>query len=176
VEDLLGSYYFWPVKDVFWLGGYWQSVFVVEDHMVLLGEERYKNATTMDKAREVWSKENVRIFPCINVALMEEARKANLEENIRISNGLEEGVPLTTTRGDEEMEEGMKNVPCMKRMEWCGRKCELVYHVGEIIVEGRIVAYDPRELILDNDLGETKVGVTILSYPKVISQIMTIWR
>jgi hypothetical protein len=29
---------------------------------------------------------------------------------------------------------------------------------------------------LDNDLGETKVGVTILSYPKVISQIMTIWR
>jgi hypothetical protein len=35
-------------------------------------------------------------------------------------------------------QEGMKNVLCMKRMEWWGRKCELVNHVGEIIVEGRL--------------------------------------
>ncbi len=70
----------------------------------------------------------------------------------------------------------MKNVPCMKRMEWCGRKCELVNHVGEITAKGRIVACDPRKPILDDNLGETEVGVTILSCPKDTSQIMTIWR
>ncbi len=63
-------------------------------------------------------------------------------------------------------QEGMKNVLCMKRMEWWGRKCELVNHVGETIVEGRIVACDPREPILDDDLGEIDIGVTILKYPK----------
>jgi hypothetical protein len=55
-------------------------------------------------------------------------------------------------------QEGMKNVPCMKRMEWQGKKCELVNHVGEIIVEGKIVTYDPREPILDDELGELTVG------------------
>jgi hypothetical protein len=71
----------------------------------------------------------------------------------------------------------MKNVPCMKRMEWRARKCELVNHVGEIIVEGRIVAYDPREPILDNDLDETNVGVIILNCPNDNrSPIMSIWR
>jgi hypothetical protein len=64
------------------------------------------------------------------------------------------------------MEEGMKIVPCMKRMEWRGKKCESVNHVGKIIVERRIVAYDPRELVLDDNLGEIKVWVTILSCPK----------
>ncbi len=143
---------------------------------MLLGEERSTNAPTMDEAQEVSSKENIIFFPCINVVPIEEAQEASLEENIIISYGLEEGAPSTTTRGDEEMEEGMKNVPCMKRMEWCGRKCELVNHVGKIIVEGRIVAYDPKELILDDDLGETEVGVKILSCPKDTSQIMTMWR
>ncbi len=63
-------------------------------------------------------------------------------------------------------QEGMKNVPRMKRMKWWGRKCELVNNVGKIVVEGRIVAYDPRELVLDDDLGEIDIGVTILNYPK----------
>jgi hypothetical protein len=52
------------------------------------------------------------------------------------------------------MEEVMKNVPCMKIIEWHGRKCELMNHVLDIIVGRKIVAYDPRELVLDNDLGE----------------------
>jgi len=69
-------------------------------------------------------------------------------------------------RGDEEMEEVMKNAPCMKIIEWHGKKCELMNHVGNIIVGRKIVAYDPRELVLDNDLGETEVGVRILSCPK----------
>jgi hypothetical protein len=64
------------------------------------------------------------------------------------------------------MEEGMKKFPCMKRIEWRGRKCELMNHVGDIIVEGRIVVCDPREFVLDDDLGETKVGVIILGCPK----------
>jgi hypothetical protein len=41
-----------------------------------------------------------------------------------------------------------------------------VNHVEEIIVEGRIVACDPKELVLDDNLGETKLWVTILSCPK----------
>jgi len=64
------------------------------------------------------------------------------------------------------MEEGMKNVPCMKKIEWHGKKCELMNHVGNIIVGRRTVAYDPRELVLDDDLGEIEVGVRILSCPK----------
>jgi len=58
------------------------------------------------------------------------------------------------------MEEGMKNVPCMKNMLWHGKMCELVNHVGEIIVEGRFIAYGPKEHVLDDNLGATKVGVT----------------
>jgi hypothetical protein len=94
---------------------------------------------------------------------MEEDGEANSKENIRISNSSKECAPSTTIRCDEEMEEGMKNIPCMKRMEWHGRKCELVNNVRDIIAEGRIVAYDPRELVLDDDL---EVGVTILSCQK----------
>jgi hypothetical protein len=67
------------------------------------------------------------------------------------------------------MEEVTKNVPYMKRMERHGIKCELVNHVGEIIVERRIVACDPKEPVLDDDLGEIEVGVTILNYPKETS-------
>jgi hypothetical protein len=32
-------------------------------------------------------------------------------------------------------------------------------HVGDIIVEGRIVACDPKELALDDNFGETKVDI-----------------
>jgi hypothetical protein len=39
---------------------------------VLLGEEKSTNVVAMDKAQEVWSKENAITFPCINVTPMEE--------------------------------------------------------------------------------------------------------
>jgi len=107
---------------------------------------------------------------------MEEVQEASIEENIKNFDGLEEGASSTTVKGDEKMEKGMKNVPCMKRMEWHGRKCELVNYVGEIIIERRIVACDPREHVLDDDLCEIEVGVTILSCPKDTSQIMTILK
>jgi hypothetical protein len=49
----------------------------------------------------------------------------------------------------------------------------VVNDVGEmIIVEGKIVTCDLKELVLNDDLGETNVGVTILSYPNDTSQIM----
>jgi len=38
---------------------------------MLLGEERFTNVATMDKARELWSKENTILFPYINPAPME---------------------------------------------------------------------------------------------------------
>jgi hypothetical protein len=136
---------------------------------VIWGGKIYKCRSDGQGSRGMWSKENVVIFPYINVAPMEEDGEANPKENIRISDSSKECAPSTTIRGDEEMEEGMKNVPCMKRMEWHGIKCELVNNVRDIIVEGRIVAYDPRELVLDNNLGETEVGVTILNCQKDIS-------
>jgi hypothetical protein len=138
----------------------------VEDHTVLFGEERFTNVAPMEEAKEVCSKEKTRMFSCINVAPMEEVWEANLEDNTRIFNDLKEGVLSTIVRSDEKMEKGVKNVPCMKIMEWHGRKCELVNHVGKIIVEGKIVICDPTELVLDNNLSETKVRVTILSWPK----------
>ncbi len=116
---------------------------------MLLGEEKSTNVVAMDKVQEVWSKENAITFPCINVAPMEEDYEVSSEENTRISNSSKEGAPSTTIRDDEEMEEGMKYAPCMKRIEWHGRKCELMNHV---------VAYDPREFVLDDDLGELKLG------------------
>jgi hypothetical protein len=42
----------------------------------------------------------------------------------------------------------------------------LINRVADIIVGRKIVAYDPRELVLDNDIGETEVGVIILNCPK----------
>jgi len=51
-----------------------------------------------------------------------------------------------------------------------------VDYIGVMIVKGWINACDPKELVLDEDLGETDVGVTILNYPHDIAQVMSIWR
>jgi len=92
----------------------------VEDQTVLFGEEKSTNVVTMDKVWEVWSKENDIIFPCINATPMEEDQEVSLEENTRIFDSSKKVAPSTTIRGDEEMEEAMKNAPCMKknRMAW----------------------------------------------------------
>jgi hypothetical protein len=89
---------------------------------------------------------------------------------------MEEGGSSRSERGEEYIHEGMKYIPCMKRMEWSGKKCELVNHIGKMIVEGRIVACDPKEPILDNNPNEIDVGVIILSCANDRSQIMSIWR
>jgi hypothetical protein len=96
---------------------------------MLLEEEKSTNVVMMDKAWEVWSKENAIIFHCTNVAPMEEDQEASLEENTEISDSSKKGALSTTIKGDEEMEEGMKNAPCMKIIKWHERKCELMNHV-----------------------------------------------
>jgi len=85
-------------------------------HSVAWGRKIYK-CNIDGGGLGVWSKENVKKFSCINVVLMEEAWEASLEENTRSSNYLKKGVPSITIRGDEKMEEGRKNVLCLKRME-----------------------------------------------------------
>jgi hypothetical protein len=107
----------------------------------------------------------------VNAVPIEEAWEVSLEEYIRIFDNREEDALSTS-----DMQEGMKFFPYMKRMEWCGRKRELVNHVGKNIVEGRIVTCDPKEPILDDDIGETDVGVTILNCLKDKSLIMSIWK
>ncbi len=49
-------------------------------------------------------------------------------------------------------------------------------YVGVMITKGWINACDLRELVLDENLGETIVRVTILNYPCDIAQVMSIWR
>ncbi len=62
------------------------------------------------------------------------------------------------------------------RKEWCGKKCDVVNHVGENIAGGKIITCDLREPVPNEDLGENHVEVTILSCPNDKSQIMTSWR
>ncbi len=50
IGDCLGLGCFWLVKGVSWLGGRWQSISIVEDHIVLLGEERSTNVTSTEEA------------------------------------------------------------------------------------------------------------------------------
>jgi hypothetical protein len=143
----------------------------VEDDIGLLWDKRYANAVPIEEAWEVSSEENTRIFSSKNVVPMEGAREVNLKENIRIFDNMEE-VALSIS----DMQKGMKIVPYMKRREWCGRNRELVNHVGKNIVEGKIVACDPKEPVLDDDLGEIDVGVTILNCLKDKLLIMSIWK
>lgn len=130
------------MRDVSWLGAHWQLVFVVKDHTVLQGEER-----------------------CTNVVLIEGVQEVSSKENAIIYDGMEEGGPSRNGKGEKDIHERMNYVPYMKIMEWRGRKCGLVNHVGKMISEGKIVACDLRELVLDDKFGETNVGVTILNYP-----------
>jgi hypothetical protein len=51
-----------------------------------------------------------------------------------------------------------------------------VHDIGVVIVKGQINACDPKEVVLDENLGEIIIGVTILSYPRDITEVMPIWR
>jgi hypothetical protein len=59
------------------------------------------------------------------------------------------------------------------RKEWCGKKCDVVNHVGENIVGWKITTCDPREPIPNEDFGENHIEVTILSCQNDKSPIMT---
>jgi hypothetical protein len=53
-------------------------------------------------------------------------------------------------------------------------ECELVDDVGLFVASGYVIVSDPREAILDNQLGEDHVGVNILYCLNNISVVMTI--
>jgi hypothetical protein len=60
------------------------------------------------------------------------------------------------------------------RCVWQGVECELVDDVGLFIASGHVIASDPKEAVLDNQLGEDHVGVSILYCPNYISTVITI--
>jgi hypothetical protein len=55
-------------------------------------------------------------------------------------------------------------------------ECDLVNDVGLFIASGHVIAYDPREAILDNQLNEDHVKVSILYCPNNVSAVITIWK
>jgi hypothetical protein len=55
-------------------------------------------------------------------------------------------------------------------------ECELVDDVGLFVISGRVITSDPREAIIDNQLGEDHVNVSILYCPNNISIVMKIWN
>ncbi len=73
-------------------------MFIVEDHMGLFREERSTNVTPTKEAWKVNSEENTRIFSSTNGAHMAGVREVNLEENTKISEGMEEGGPSTNVK------------------------------------------------------------------------------
>jgi len=60
------------------------------------------------------------------------------------------------------------------RCVWQVVECELVDDVGLFVASGYVIVSDPREAILDNQLGEDHVGVNILYCLNNISVVMTI--
>jgi hypothetical protein len=67
-------------------------------------------------------------------------------------------------------------IPSIGRELWHGRDCQHVDDVGVMIIEGHINACNPKRLVLGENLGETNVKMTILSYPRDIALVMSIWR
>ncbi len=77
-------------------------------------------------------------------------------------------------RGDNE--NGGRNFHIMLkgRCVWQGVECELVDDVGLFIASGHVISCDPKEVVLDNQLGEDHVGVSILYCLNNISMVITI--
>ncbi len=55
-------------------------------------------------------------------------------------------------------------------------KCELVDDVGLFVASGCVIAYDPKELVFDNQLNEDHVKMSILYFSNNVSMVMTIWK
>ncbi len=48
--------------------------------------------------------------------------------------------------------------------------------VGLFVASGHVITCDPREIIIDNQLGEDHIKMNILYRSNNISAIMTIWK
>jgi hypothetical protein len=61
------------------------------------------------------------------------------------------------------------------RRSWRGIECDIVDVKGVFIVRGQLITCDPREVVLDDDLGENRFRLFILYFPNNIT-IMSIWK
>ncbi len=60
--------------------------------------------------------------------------------------------------------------------EWWGVECDLVDDGGVFIAKVLVVACDPQEAIIDDQLGEDHVGLCILYCHVIVSIVITIWK
>ncbi len=79
-------------------------------------------------------------------------------------------------QGDNENRGRNFHILSKGKFAWQGVECELAGDFGLFVASGHVIAYDPREAIFDNQLGEDHVGVNILYYSNNISVVMTIWK
>ncbi len=68
------------------------------------------------------------------------------------------------------------NIVGRYRFQWSGVECDLLDDDGVLIAKGQLIACDPMDTILDDQLGEDHVGLCIMCCLSIISAVMTIWR
>jgi len=68
------------------------------------------------------------------------------------------------------------NVPLLRRCNWRGTKCGIVDVEFCFVSRDQVIASDPKEAVLDDDLGKDHVGLLNLYCPNDISTIMSIWK
>jgi hypothetical protein len=68
------------------------------------------------------------------------------------------------------------NVPSLRWCIWRGTKCGVVDVEIFFVVKKQVIASNPKEVALDDDLGEDHVGLFNLYCPNDISTIMNIWK
>jgi hypothetical protein len=79
-------------------------------------------------------------------------------------------------QGDNENERRNFCIPSKGRFVWQSVECDLADDVGLFIVSGFVIDCDLKEAILDNQLGEDHVKMSILYFLNNVSTVMTIWK
>jgi hypothetical protein len=62
------------------------------------------------------------------------------------------------------------------RFQWRRVECDLLDDYGVFIAKGRVIACDPMDTVLDDQLAEDHVGLCIMCCPSIVSVVMTIWK
>lgn len=68
------------------------------------------------------------------------------------------------------------NVPSLRQCSWRGTECGVADAELFFVAREQVIASDPKEVALDDDLGEDHVGLFNLYCPNDISTIMSIWK
>ncbi len=106
----------------------------------------------------------------------EEVRAQENYEQHEKGNEQAKGCRHDDAKYGDGLTERNSNVVRKQRFEWRGIKCDILGDNGVFIRKGWVVACDPHETILDNQLGEDHVGLYILYCLGIVSTMMTIWR